>query len=136
MTATPSASSSALHSSKMALASREFTDRSDHREHDAELAVNGSTAERTQLGFEDVGAIEAQTDGTVAQERVHFFREFEVGQTLVAADIERADYDFLALHRFEYLFVYLELLFLPLGSDRCPCTGTRYGTDLRLRRRW
>ena len=79
----------------------EFLNSGDHREHDAEFAVCGSSEQGSELSAEDVLSHEAETDSSDAQERVHFFFEFIVLQLLVAADVECTDDDRLALHCLE-----------------------------------
>lgn len=90
----------------------EFLDRSDHREHDAQLAIYRSADQCTQLRTEDIRAVQAQTDGAIAQERVHLFREREILQLLVAADVQRTNDDLLAAHAFQHGLICFKLLFL------------------------
>ena len=65
-----------------------------------------------QLSSENISSVQAQTNGAVAQERVHFFREREVRQFLIAADIQRPDDDLLAAHAFQNCLICFKLFVL------------------------
>ena len=97
---------------KQRLCLTEFVQRRDHREHDAQLAVNRSPDQSAQLSSENISSVQAQTNGAVAQERVHFFREREVRQFLIAADIQRPDDDLLAAHAFQNCLICFKLFVL------------------------
>ena len=51
-----------------------FGGRRDHWQHDLELAMCGSAAERPQLNAEDVGPCKRQPDAAKAKERIAFLR--------------------------------------------------------------
>ena len=87
----------------------EFLNGGDHREHDAELAVDAGTEKSSQLGAEDILADQTESDGTDAEERVHLLCELIVVELLVTADIQCADDDRLAVEAFENLLVCGEL---------------------------
>ncbi len=65
-----------------------------------------------QLYEEQVGAVEADTDRAVAEERILFLLQRQCGHFLVAADVQRADDDRTAVHGLDRLFIRLELLLL------------------------
>ena len=89
----------------------EFCYVDDHRHHDANFAVYTSAQNSLQLRQEEVLALQADADCTVAQERVFFFRNVEVRQRFVTADIHGTDNAEVALALFNSFFVSLELVF-------------------------
>ena len=76
----------------------EIVDGRNQREHDPQLHARAGAQECAQLLREDFLIPERKPDRAEAQERVRLARIREVGEHLVAADIEGAELDFLALH--------------------------------------
>ena len=83
----------------------------NHRHHDTNLAVYTGAQDSFQLRQEEVLALQADTDCTVTQERIFFFRNVEVRQGFVTADIHGTDNAEVALALFNSFFVCLELVF-------------------------
>ena len=94
------------------LARRKLVDAGDERHHDADVAEGARAQQGAQLGAVQVLARQAVADGAEAHERVVLLLEAQVGDLLVAADVERADDDRLALADERGLLVGLELLVL------------------------
>ena len=90
----------------------DFPDAGDHREHDPQVAVRGCAVQCPKLCVEDLRPVKTDPQSPVSECRVLFFRQFERAYLLVSADIERADYDFPALHIRERFFICLELIIL------------------------
>ena len=68
------------------------------RKHNLYISENCGTENRTKLGFENFRIVKTVSYRTVTEERVVLFFDFKVIYRLVSADIERADYNFLAVH--------------------------------------
>ena len=90
----------------------DFLNGGNHREHDAQITILGCTQQSTQLGQEQIGLVQADTDCTIAEEGVLLLLQLECGHFLIAADIQRTDDDRLARHRLACLLVSVELFFL------------------------
>ena len=71
---------------------RELGHVGDHRQHDPELAPMRGPEQRPDLGAEQRRPVERHADGAPADRRVLLLAHAEVGQHLVAADIERAEH--------------------------------------------
>ena len=69
----------------------EFFEGRDHGEEDPHLAVASRPEDGTQLAPEDVRAVEADSDGPPAEERIGFAVALKVARHLVAPQIQRAD---------------------------------------------
>ena len=82
----------------------------DHGEHDAHVAVGGSTQQRAQLGLEEVLAGQADADGTVAQRGVILVIQLHVIHGLICADITGAHHHLAGCKAFQHLLVSLELV--------------------------
>ena len=63
----------------------------NHRQHDLDVAMNGSAQQRPQLCLEDIGTVEAHADAAPSEERVFLLGKLDAGDRLVAADIQRSD---------------------------------------------
>ena len=79
------------------------------------MAVCGRPQNGAELLTQQLGAIEAQANAPLAQEGVRFGGHFNVGQWLVAANVERSHDNGLPLHRLGNRFVNRELLFFGGG---------------------
>ena len=86
-------------------------DRRDHREHDAQIAVLSRAQQRTQLGQEQVGLIQANADCAIAEERVLFLFQLQRWHFLIAADVQRTDNNRLTRHDLAGLLISFVLLF-------------------------
>ena len=84
----------------------------DHRIHHLDVALGAGAQDGAELGAEDVPLLQAEPDGPPAEERVHLGRHLQVGEELVAAQVERADDDRQRLERGGGLAVGLVLLLL------------------------
>ena len=71
----------------------ELGDFGDHREFDVEIAPAGGAQQGAQLLPQHRRAVEADADRPPPHRRILFGRVGEIGQHLVAADIERAEHD-------------------------------------------
>ncbi len=78
----------------------ELGDLGDHRELDEKVVAAGGAQQGAQLLAQHRRAIEADADGAPAHRRIVLGRVRQVGQHLVAADIERAEDDRPALGLF------------------------------------
>ncbi|MNG19856.1 hypothetical protein D3C84_1040620 [compost metagenome] len=76
-----------LYFVKQPVRTAHLLDGGDERIHDFDFAVLTRTYDCPQLCLEQVCPVKADPDGTVAQERIIFFRQFEIVKLLVAADI-------------------------------------------------
>jgi hypothetical protein len=74
-----------------ALGGAQFLQRRDHREHDVQVGQGSRAQDGAKLGAEHRRLVEADPDAAQAEEGVFLFRERQVGQRLVAADIQGAD---------------------------------------------
>ena len=74
-----------------ALGGAQFLQRRDHREHDVQVGQRSRAQDGAELGAEHRRLVEADPDAAQSQEGVFLFRERQVGQRLVAADIQGAD---------------------------------------------
>jgi len=70
----------------------EFGDRRHHREHDLEFAPRAGAQQGPNLAAQQAGPVEPEPDRTPAERWVLFLDIAHVGQDLIAADIERAEY--------------------------------------------
>ena len=89
----------------------DLSDGDDHREHDAQVAVRGSTQQGTQLCLEERLPGQADTDCTIAKSGVLFLIQVHVFDGLVSADITCTDDDKLGSQGFQNSLVSSELLF-------------------------
>ena len=87
-----------------------FPHAGDHREHDAQMTVSGSTEQSTELCAEYLRTVEADTESTVTKSRVLLFGQFKVTDLLVRTGIKGSDDDFLVAHFREDLLVCLKLI--------------------------
>ena len=71
----------------------ELGDLGNHREFDQEIAAGGGAQQSAQLLAQHRRAIEPDADGAPAHRRIVLGRVRQIGQHLVAADIERAEHD-------------------------------------------
>ena len=63
----------------------------DHREHHAQFAPAGGAQQRAHLAAQQAGPVEAEPDGAPAERRIFLLDVAQIGQHLVAADIEGAE---------------------------------------------
>ena len=105
----------------------EFLDVDDHRNHDGDFAIDAGAQDGLELRQEEVVALEADADGAIAEERVVLFRNVEVRQRLVTADVHRADDAELALAFLDGFFVGLELVVL--GRDFLAAHEDEFGAE-------
>ena len=63
----------------------------DHRQHDAELAAGRRLEKGADLGAEQTRPVEAEADRPPAHRRVLLGRRPQIGEHLVAADVEGAE---------------------------------------------
>ena len=90
----------------------ELVDLPDHGEHDAQIVQPDVRPQhRPKLRQEDVGPIQGEADAAPSQKRI-LFRDGEIGQRLVAPDVERAHGHRLGCERLEHLAIDLVLLVL------------------------
>ena len=66
----------------------QFFQADDHRDHHPQVAVGGGTDGSTDLAQEYFRVVFVEADAAPAEEGVFFFREVEVGQRFVAADVQ------------------------------------------------
>ena len=85
----------------------------DHRVQDFHVAVSAGAQNRGQLGFEQLLAVKADADRPIAEHRIVFFRQFEIFELFVAADIQRPDYHGMRAGFLRHLPVYFKLLVFP-----------------------
>ena len=85
--------------------------RGDHRQHDAQLAVDAGAEQRPQLGAEELRVPQREADGAQPQRRIGLVRAVPDGQ-LVAAQVQGADGDRPVLHLLEDGAVGAEVLLL------------------------
>src|SRR5690606_5072608 len=88
----------------------------DHRVHDARIIAARCAQDGPKLGLEQFRAIEADADGTPAEERVQLVLKVDVGRRLVAADVERAHNNRALSEYLEDLAVDANLLVLRRGA--------------------
>ena len=101
--------------------------RRHHREHDAGRVAPRRLADRGQLVAQEVAVVEAEPDPARPEERVRLARHRQVGQRLVAADVEGAQGDPPAGHGLGDRVV-LTLLLLDVGSG-APVEEEELGAD-------
>ena len=89
----------------------DFAQASDHWEHHRDVATSGGAVNRAQLGLENVGLHQADTQGAHAHGWVFFLRQIEVVDLFVRANVQGADNDHLAIHGRGDLGIGLKLLF-------------------------
>ena len=75
-------------SSRVSVISRDL---GDHRQHDAQLAPGRRLKQGAKLHAQQARPVEAEADRPPAHRRILFLRGPQIGQHLVAADIERAE---------------------------------------------
>jgi hypothetical protein len=66
-----------------------FVNRRDHREHDPDPPPGARAQDRTELLPQQFGVLPRHSDAVQSEERVRFGRQRDVGQRLVATDIQR-----------------------------------------------
>ncbi len=84
----------------------------DHREEHGDFAVPAGAEDRADLPFEEAGCSNERRIEPPAHERVGLVAATEVGDGLVAAEVERADRDGAARGVLDDLAVVLVLFFL------------------------
>src|SRR5262249_40662990 len=85
----------------------------DHGQHDAKLAAGSGPEQRSDLRAEQGRAIERDADGAPADGGVLFLAAANIGQHLIATDVERTKYDGPCAGRIEDRLVKPGLLFEP-----------------------
>jgi hypothetical protein len=75
----------------MAFHVAEFLELRDHGKHHAHFAEGRRAQDRAELRAEDLRAVEAHAHAALAEEGIVLLRNRQVGERLVAADIERAN---------------------------------------------
>src|SRR5690606_32194321 len=81
-----------------------FAERCDHRQHHAQLTTACSFQQRTDLGAKEARTIKCQTNGAPAKCWIFFMPcTLEIGQHLVATNIDGAEGDWLVADRLEYI---------------------------------
>ncbi len=90
----------------------DFPDGSDHGEHDAQVAEGRGPVERSELGTEDLGPVQANAQRAVAEGGVFFLGQIEVADLLVCADVQGADDNLLGRHVRQDLLIGLILIVL------------------------
>ena len=63
----------------------------DHREHQPQFAAAGGAQQRAHLAAQQARPVEAEPDRAPAERRIFLLDVAQIGQHLVAADIERAE---------------------------------------------
>src|SRR4029450_3928084 len=83
----------------------------DHRKHHADLAECRGAEDRPELGAQDLGTSEANPHPALAKEGIVLLGNRQIGERLVAADVERPDDEWAPRpHRFRDGLVGFELL--------------------------
>ena len=94
------------------LGAAQLLDAGDHGEHDSSLAVCAGPQDSPQLHQEDIRVTQAEPDGAVAQEGIALLGQVHVGRLFVAADVQGADDDLVAVGALDHRAVILKLLLL------------------------
>ena len=117
---------------------RDLREHRDHRQHDAKLAPAGSLQQRADLGAQQSRAVEGEADGAPAERRIFLMRDvLEIGQHLVAADVDGAEGDRLVARDVEHVAVEPLLRLgaregggdheLQLGAEQADAGRARFG---------
>ena len=69
----------------------QLCNRSNHREHNPDLAEFRCAKKRAKLRAKDFRAVESDANSPLAQERIVFFRDRQIRERLVSTDIKGAD---------------------------------------------
>ena len=92
---------------KNTFSSTELIQQSNHWEHDTQFTVNRCTKQGTQLCTEHLVTSfrDRNTQSTVTQEWVHFFRKIEVREFFIPTDIHCTNDNRFTVHTFKNCFV-------------------------------
>ena len=88
----------------------EFLHHRDHRKHHAQFAAGGGAQQRPHLAAQQSRAVEAEPDRAPAERRIFLLDVAQIGQHLVAADIEGAEGHRLLVGRIEHRAIKRRLL--------------------------